>query len=116
MNTKNIDKVINNDIIPIIVYNNISSNYKIQKQNNNIKIAMNKFTENNKQLKHKYDMYLNEFISKLKKHFYNDEESLYLNHELLHMASNKKINEKLIITGFGLIDFKKRKKYGIFIN
>jgi len=158
MDIKNIDKLINNEIIPVIIYNKLPSNYKIQKQNNNIKIAMNEFVENNKQIKNKYHLYLNEFISKLKKHFkhcnfdnfcnnvttikfieknskikgfltfasyftrdnkieiYNDEDSLYLNHELLHMVSNKKINKKLIITGFGMIDFKKRKKYGIFIN
>ena len=47
---------------------------------------------------------------------YNKNFSNNLNHELFHMASTKKVNNKLILTGFAIIDSKKRKKYGIFLD
>ena len=158
MKTRNIDKLITSDIIPIIIYNEPKSNYKIQKRNNNIKIRMNEFVNNNKKLKQKFHLYLNDFISKLNKNLkdcnfenfcnnvknvkiqekysktkgflkyasyftksnrialYNKNFENHLSHELLHMASTKKINNKLILCGFCIIDFKKLKKYGIFLN
>ena len=158
MNIKNIDELINNDIIPVIIYNELPSNYKTQKQNNNIKITMNEFVENNKQLKHKFHLYVNDFISKLNQdlkncnldnfcnnvknvkieekysktkgflkyasYFTKDNKiTLYnknwennLSHELLHMSSTKKISKELILCGFAIIDFKKLKKYGTFLN
>lgn len=42
------------------------------------------------------------------------EQSIF--HELLHMASTKQINNKLILSGFSIIDFKSLKKYGVFLN
>lgn len=158
MNIKNIDKLIKDEIIPVIVYNELPSNYKIQRQNKNIKIAMKEFTENNKKIKQKFHNYLNDFVSKLTKNLnncnfdnfcknvksvkfeekyskikgshtygayftrknkielYNKNFENCLDHELLHMASNKKINNKLILDGFCIIDFKKWKKYGVFLN
>ena len=155
MKIKNIDKLINNEIIPVIIYNELPSNYKIQKQNNNIKIAMNEIVNN--KIKEKFHIYLNDFILKLNKNlkdcnfenFYNNAKNLEieekysdnknyfktagylantniirlykknykedLNHELLHMASNKIINNNLILNGFSILDYKKFKKFGIFI-
>lgn len=158
MKTKNISKLIDNNIIPIINYNEINKNYKLQKSNNNIKIINNKFIENNKNIKEKFKYYLNTFVSNsqnylkhcnfdnfntnikelkiIEKYYttkgfltfasyftkdnkielYNKNFSRNIYHELLHMASTKKINDKLILTGFSIIDFTKLKKYGIFIN
>jgi len=159
MQTKKYEKIINNEIIPVIIYNELPNNYKIQKQNNNKKIISKEFKKNNKQIKEKFYLYINKYISILNKNLihcnlenttnniinikieekYSKRKSFLLNasyytkdnkiilynknhykkslsHELLHMSSTKKINDKLYLCGFAIVDFKAKKKYGTFIN
>jgi len=159
MQTKKFEKIINNEIIPVIIYNELPNNYKIQKQNNNKKIISKEFKKNNKQIKEKFYLYINKYISILNKNLihcnlenttnniknikieekYSKRKSFLLNasyytkdnkiilynknhykkslsHELLHMSSTKKINDKLYLCGFAIVDFKAKKKYGTFIN
>ncbi len=156
MKISDIDILIENDIIPVIIYNEISDVCKLQK-NNNIKIINEKYTKENLGVKDKFYMCLNNFAFVLNnlKHcnfenftnniktlnikekyskligkifcashdprtneicLYNKNFEYILYHELLHMASSKKINNELILSGLTIIDLKNRKKYGVFLN
>lgn len=157
MKSKNIKTLIENDIIPVIIYNKINYECKLQRKNNNTKIINTKIMMENKDIKNKFYIYLNDFTSTLinlkhcdfknfnnnilnlniiekyskikgflnygtyfaednKIELYNKNFEKIIYHELLHMASTKKINNKLILTGFCIIDFKSYKKYGVFLN
>lgn len=157
MKIKKLQKLINNEMIPVIIYNQIEGDYKIIKNNKN-KILDKEFIKINNNIKGKFYKYLYNFSKTLHNNlthcnldnFYNNVKEikikenyskfkgfityasyfvkdnkivLYnpnyentLSHELLHMASTKKINSNLILSGFGIIDFDKNEKYGILLN
>jgi len=97
----------------------------VSKLNKNLKDCnFENFCNNvkNVKIKEKYSkikgffIYASYFTKDNKIALYNKNFENHLSHELLHMASTKKINKKLILCGFGIIDLKKRKKYGMFLN